>query len=169
MDLTAKLELSHAQRCQLLEKYDELALDHELLKRGKELSDRQVARLKDKIASLERDLVASKKICGKQKRSLEFAEEQRKKLLRVKADLKAREKENKELVKKVIKQQELKGKVIKWRNAYNNLLFDYDALQKELQTGKAIKVRGEGEHNLKSLRKDGLLGSFCTNNENLLD
>ncbi|GKV11287.1 hypothetical protein SLEP1_g22552 [Rubroshorea leprosula] len=81
MDLTAKLELSHAQRCQLLEKYDELALDHELIKRGKELSDQQVARLKDKIASLERDLVASKEICGKQKRSLEFAEEQRKKLL----------------------------------------------------------------------------------------
>ncbi|GKV14309.1 hypothetical protein SLEP1_g25204 [Rubroshorea leprosula] len=74
MDLTAKLELSHAQRCQLLEKYDELALDHELLKRGKELSDQQVAGLKDKIASLERDLAASKEICGKQKKSLEFAE-----------------------------------------------------------------------------------------------
>ncbi|GLU06508.1 hypothetical protein SLE2022_235380 [Rubroshorea leprosula] len=69
MDLTTKLELSHAQRCQLPEKYDELALDHELLKRGKELSDQQVARLKDKIASLERDLAASKEICGKQKRS----------------------------------------------------------------------------------------------------
>ncbi|GKV34052.1 hypothetical protein SLEP1_g42475 [Rubroshorea leprosula] len=76
MDLTAKLELSHAQRCRLLEKYDELALDHELLKRGKELSDQQVAGLKDKIASLERDLATSKEICGKQKRSLEFAEEQ---------------------------------------------------------------------------------------------
>ncbi|GLT29237.1 hypothetical protein SLA2020_041160 [Shorea laevis] len=113
MDLTAKLELSHAQRCQLLEKYDELALDHELLKRGKELSDQQVVGLKDKIVSLERDWAASKEICGKQKRSLEFAKEQRKKLLRVKADLKAREKENKELVEKVIKQQELKGKVIK--------------------------------------------------------
>ncbi|GKV31552.1 hypothetical protein SLEP1_g40231 [Rubroshorea leprosula] len=81
MDLTTRLELSHAQRCQLLEKYDELALDHELLKRGKELSDQQVARLKDKSASLERDLAASKEICGKQKRSLEFAEEQQKKLL----------------------------------------------------------------------------------------
>ncbi|GLT52437.1 hypothetical protein SLA2020_257800 [Shorea laevis] len=103
MDLTAKLELSHAQRCQLLEKYDELALNHELLKRGKELSDQQVAGLKDKVALLERDLATSKEICGKQKRSLEFAEEQRKKLLRVKADLKAREKENKELVEKVIK------------------------------------------------------------------
>ncbi|GKV25038.1 hypothetical protein SLEP1_g34546 [Rubroshorea leprosula] len=132
MDLTAKLGLSQAQRCQLLEKYDELALDHELLKRGKELADQQVARLKDKIASLKRDLAASKKICGKQKRSLEFAEEQRKKLLQVKVDLKAKEKENKELVEKVIKQQELKGKVIKWRNAYNKLLSDYDALQKEL-------------------------------------
>ncbi|GKV38838.1 hypothetical protein SLEP1_g46703 [Rubroshorea leprosula] len=101
MDLTAKLELSHAQRCQLLEKYDELALDYELLKRGKELSDRQVVELKDKIASLEKDLAASKEICGKQKRSLNFAEEQRKRLLRVKANLKAREKENKELIEKV--------------------------------------------------------------------
>ncbi|GKV15514.1 hypothetical protein SLEP1_g26301 [Rubroshorea leprosula] len=129
---------------ELLEKYDELALDHELLKKGKELSDQQVAGLKDKIASLEKDLVASKEICGKQKRSLEFAKEQRKKLLRVKADLKAREKENKELVEKVIKQQELKGKVIKWRNAYNNLLSDYDALQKELRTAKQSK-QGEKE------------------------
>ncbi|GKV34049.1 hypothetical protein SLEP1_g42472 [Rubroshorea leprosula] len=59
-----------------------------------------VVGLKDKIASLERDLAASKEICGKQKRSLEFAEEQRKKLLQVKADLKAKEKENKELVEK---------------------------------------------------------------------
>ncbi|GLT83160.1 hypothetical protein SLE2022_014670 [Rubroshorea leprosula] len=91
MDLTAKLELSHAQRCQLLEKYDELTLDHELLKRGKELSDQQVAGLKDKIASLERDLATSKEICGKQKRSLEFAKEQQKKLLWVKADVKAKE------------------------------------------------------------------------------
>ncbi|GKV38982.1 hypothetical protein SLEP1_g46828 [Rubroshorea leprosula] len=101
MDLIAKLELSHAQRCQLLEKYDELALDHELLKRGKELFDQPVAGLKDKIASLERDLAVSKEICGKQTRSLEFVEEQQKKLLRVKADLKAKEKENKELVEKI--------------------------------------------------------------------
>ncbi|GKV01714.1 hypothetical protein SLEP1_g14255 [Rubroshorea leprosula] len=112
MDLTAKLELSHAQRYQ------------------------QVVELKDKIASLEKDLTASKEICGKQKRSLNFAEEQRKRLLRVKADLKAREKENNELIEKVTRQQELKGKVIKWRNAYNNLLSDYDALQKELQAAK---------------------------------
>ncbi|GKU93222.1 hypothetical protein SLEP1_g6830 [Rubroshorea leprosula] len=111
MDLTTKLELSHAQRCQLLQKYDELALDHELLKKRKELSDQQVAGLKDKIASLERDLAANKEICGKQKRSLEFAKEQRKKLLQVKADFKAKEKENKELVEKVINQQELKGKL----------------------------------------------------------
>ncbi|GLT31115.1 hypothetical protein SLA2020_058760 [Shorea laevis] len=103
MELTTKLELSHAQRCQLLERYDELALDHKLLKRGKELSDHQVAGLKDKIASLERDLAASKEICEKQRRSLEFAEEQREKVLRVKVDLKAREKENKELMEKVIK------------------------------------------------------------------
>ncbi|GKV34377.1 hypothetical protein SLEP1_g42754 [Rubroshorea leprosula] len=139
MDLTAKLELSHAQRCQLLEKYDELALDYELLKRGKELSDQQVVEFKDKIASLEKDLAATKEICGKQKRSLNFAEEQRKRLLRLKADLKAREKENKELIEKVTRQQELKGKVIKWRNAYNNLLSDYDALQKELQAAKQSK------------------------------
>ncbi|GKU89651.1 hypothetical protein SLEP1_g3765 [Rubroshorea leprosula] len=78
------------------------------------------------------------------KRSLEFAEEQRKKLLRVKADRKAKEKETKELVEKVIKQQELTGKVIKWRNAYNNLLSDYDALQKELQTARQSK-QGEKE------------------------
>ncbi|GLT29792.1 hypothetical protein SLA2020_046370 [Shorea laevis] len=136
MDLTAKLEFNHAQRCQLLEKYDELALDHELLKRGKELSDQQVVGLKGKIASLEKDLVASKEICEKQKRSLEFAKEQKKRLLEVKVDLKAKEKENKELIKRVTKQQELKGKVVKWRNAYNNLLSDYDALQKELQAVK---------------------------------
>ncbi|GLT28082.1 hypothetical protein SLA2020_030380 [Shorea laevis] len=98
MDLTAKLEFSYTQRCQLLEKYDELALDHELLKRGKELSDQQVVGLKDKIASLEKDLVTSKEICEKQKRSLEFTKEQKKRLLEVKADLKAKEKENKELI-----------------------------------------------------------------------
>ncbi|GKV34731.1 hypothetical protein SLEP1_g43077 [Rubroshorea leprosula] len=144
MDLTAKLKLSHARRCQLLEKYDELALDHELLKRGKKLSDQQVAGLKDKIASLERDLAAAKEICGKQKRSLEFAEEQQKKLLRVKADLKAKEKENQELVEKAIRQQELKRKVIRWRNAYNNLLYDYNALQKELRMAKQSK-QGEKE------------------------
>ncbi|GKU89510.1 hypothetical protein SLEP1_g3639 [Rubroshorea leprosula] len=138
-DLTAKLELSHAQRCQLLEKYDELALDYELLKRGKELSNQQVVELKDKIASMEKDLTASKEICGKQRRSLNFAEEQKKRLLQVKADLKAREKENKELIEKVTRQQELKGKVIKWRNAYNNLLSDYNTLQKELQAAKQSK------------------------------
>ncbi|GLT28471.1 hypothetical protein SLA2020_034040 [Shorea laevis] len=104
MDLTTKLEFIHTQRCQLQGKYQELALDHGLLKRGKDLSDQQVAGLKDKIASLEKDLAASKEICEKQKRSLEFAEEQRKRLLRVKVDLKAREKENKELVEKVTKQ-----------------------------------------------------------------
>ncbi|GKV46253.1 hypothetical protein SLEP1_g53252 [Rubroshorea leprosula] len=139
MDLTAKLEFTHTQRQQLQKRYDELAFDHELLERGKELSDQQVVELKDKIASLERDLAASKEICGKQKRSLDFGEEQRKRLLRVKADLKAREKENKELIEKVTKQQELKGKVTKWRNAYNNLLSDYDALQKELQAAKQSK------------------------------
>ncbi|GKV46600.1 hypothetical protein SLEP1_g53573 [Rubroshorea leprosula] len=139
MDLTAKLEFSHTQRQQLQKRYDELAFNHELLERGKELSDQQVVELKDKIASLEKDLAASKEICGKQKRSLDFAEEQKKRLLRVKADLKAREKENKELIEKVTRQQELKEKVIEWRNAYNNLLSDYDALQKELQAAKQSK------------------------------
>ncbi|GKU89506.1 hypothetical protein SLEP1_g3635 [Rubroshorea leprosula] len=66
MDLTAKLELSHAKKCQLLEKYNELALDHELLKKGKELSDQQVAGLTDKIASLERDLAATNEQLGEQ-------------------------------------------------------------------------------------------------------
>ncbi|GKV46139.1 hypothetical protein SLEP1_g53146 [Rubroshorea leprosula] len=76
MDLIAKLELSHAQRYQ------------------------QVVELKDKIALLEKDFVASKEICGKQKRSLDIAkEQQRKRLLRVKANLKARERRTRSLLR----------------------------------------------------------------------
>ncbi|GLT63425.1 hypothetical protein SLA2020_359910 [Shorea laevis] len=148
MDLTAELEFSHTQRRQLQKKYDELAFDYELLKRGKELSDQQVAILKDKIASLEKDLAASNEICDKQKRSLEFARGRKERLLELKADLKAKEEQNKELTNKVTKQQELKERVVKWRNAYNNLLSDYDALQKELQIAKQSEQGGKGEHNL---------------------
>ncbi|GKV46606.1 hypothetical protein SLEP1_g53580 [Rubroshorea leprosula] len=126
----------HTQRQQLQKKYDELALDHELLKRGKQLSDQQVAGLKDKIAPLEKDLAASNEICGKQKRSLKFARRQKERLLEVKADLKSKEKENKEVTDKVTKQQELKERVVKWRNAYNNL--SSDALQRELQVANNL-------------------------------
>ncbi|GKV05502.1 hypothetical protein SLEP1_g17505 [Rubroshorea leprosula] len=94
-------DFSHIQRPHLQEKYDELALNHELLKMGKELSYQQVVGLKDKIALLEKDLVASGQVCEKQKKSLKFAREQRKRLLQVKVDLIVKEKENKKLVEKL--------------------------------------------------------------------
>ncbi|GKV51309.1 hypothetical protein SLEP1_g57979 [Rubroshorea leprosula] len=134
---------SHAQRAHLQEKYDGLALEHELLKRGKELSDQQVMKLKDKITLLEKDLAANRQVCVEKKRSSKFAKEQKRRLLQVKADLKAKEEENKELVEKMAKQQKLEEEVARWKNVYNNLLSDYSALQKELQVVKQSKQGGE--------------------------
>ncbi|GLT80519.1 hypothetical protein SLA2020_519540 [Shorea laevis] len=75
IDLTTKLEFTHSQLAHLQEKYDGLALEHELLKRGKELSDQQVMELKDEFTLLEKDMAANKQVCVEQKQSLQFAKE----------------------------------------------------------------------------------------------